>query len=142
MGVRVRFQWQTKYFSSWGAGLFSVLWILIFASIMQIFFPTEMMDMGISIAGESKLLFFHQKNTIFRCRCLFTIYYLRYPYDYASPITRRIHFCCNQSLLGHHQLILAHSQNAFPRSTLKIWNFLNFFFWSKRIGSKHALERF
>jgi len=40
-----------KDYSSWGAGLFSVLWILIFASIMQIFFPTEMMDMGISIAG-------------------------------------------------------------------------------------------
>ena len=122
---------------------------------MQIFFPTEMMDMGISIAGKSKFLFytitdirtgledchfgrkakmafetpvFHTgvKFDNFRCRCLFTIYYLRYPYDYASPITRRIHFCCNQSLFGYHQLILAHSQNAFTRSTLKFWNFPNF----------------
>ena len=43
----------TKMFSSWGAGLFSALWILIFASVLQVFFPTEMLDFGISIAGKS-----------------------------------------------------------------------------------------
>merc|ERR1711937_282938 len=40
-----------KDYSSWGAGLFSALWILIFASILQVFFPTEIFDFGISIAG-------------------------------------------------------------------------------------------
>lgn len=39
-------------YSSWGAGLCSVLWILIFATLIQIFFPTEAMDFGISIAGS------------------------------------------------------------------------------------------
>ena len=45
----------TKLFSSWGAGLFSALWILIFASVLQVFFPTEMLDFGISIAGKSPI---------------------------------------------------------------------------------------
>ncbi|KAK2194240.1 hypothetical protein NP493_1g05002 [Ridgeia piscesae] len=38
-------------FSSWGAGLFSVLWIVVMAGFMQIFFPSPMMDLGIAIAG-------------------------------------------------------------------------------------------
>lgn len=38
-------------FSSWGAGLFSALWILIIAGILQLFFPATMMDKAIAVAG-------------------------------------------------------------------------------------------
>ena len=38
-------------FSSWGAGLFACIWILMFATFLQIIWPTEAMDLGISIAG-------------------------------------------------------------------------------------------
>jgi len=38
-------------FSSWGAGLFAVLWVLIIAGFMQIFFQSELMDLAISIGG-------------------------------------------------------------------------------------------
>lgn len=38
-------------FSSWGAGLFAALWVLIIAGILQIFFPTEIMDKAIGIGG-------------------------------------------------------------------------------------------
>jgi len=39
-------------FSSWGAGLFSVLWVLILAGFIQMFFPSPMMDMAIAIGGS------------------------------------------------------------------------------------------
>jgi len=42
-------------FSSWGAGLFSMLWILILCSIMQIFLQSEMVDTV--MAGAGALLF-------------------------------------------------------------------------------------
>ncbi|ESP03537.1 hypothetical protein LOTGIDRAFT_137312 [Lottia gigantea] len=38
-------------FSSWGAGLFAFLWILILAGFLQIFFHTEFMDKMIAIGG-------------------------------------------------------------------------------------------
>lgn len=38
-------------FSSWGAGLFACLWVLILAGLLQLFFPTEMIDKAISIGG-------------------------------------------------------------------------------------------
>ncbi|CAC5417296.1 unnamed protein product [Mytilus coruscus] len=38
-------------FSSMGAGLFAALWILIIAGIMQLFFPSPMMDKAIGIGG-------------------------------------------------------------------------------------------
>ncbi|KAH3881263.1 protein lifeguard 4-like [Dreissena polymorpha] len=38
-------------FSSWGAGLFACLWVLILAMILQIFFPTELIDKAISVGG-------------------------------------------------------------------------------------------
>jgi len=40
-----------KDYSSWGAGLGSALWVLIFASLLHIFFPTEAADFAISIGG-------------------------------------------------------------------------------------------
>ena len=47
-------------FSSWGAGLASALWVLIFASLLHIFFPTEAADFAISIGGL--FLSLHQGN--------------------------------------------------------------------------------
>ena len=41
-----------KDYSSWGAALFSFLWILIGVSLMHIFFPTEIMDTVISFGGK------------------------------------------------------------------------------------------
>ncbi|XP_060064655.1 protein lifeguard 4-like [Ylistrum balloti] len=38
-------------FSSWGAGLFAALWILILAGLLQILFPTVMMDKAIAVGG-------------------------------------------------------------------------------------------
>ncbi|XP_071961507.1 protein lifeguard 4-like [Antedon mediterranea] len=38
-------------FTSWGAGLFSVLWVLIFASILQLFFQSEVMNLMIAVGG-------------------------------------------------------------------------------------------
>lgn len=38
-------------FSSMGAGLFAALWILIIAGIMQLFFPSPMMDKAIGMGG-------------------------------------------------------------------------------------------
>lgn len=42
-------------FSSWGAGLFSMLWILILSGIMQIFLQSEVLDTV--MAGAGALLF-------------------------------------------------------------------------------------
>ncbi|XP_052780131.1 protein lifeguard 4-like [Mya arenaria] len=42
---------STRDFSSWGAGLFACLWVLILAMFLQIFFPSEMVDKLISIGG-------------------------------------------------------------------------------------------
>ncbi|KAL5013925.1 hypothetical protein ScPMuIL_008195 [Solemya velum] len=38
-------------FSSWGAGLFSFLWILIIAGFLQILVPSPMMDKAIAVGG-------------------------------------------------------------------------------------------
>lgn len=38
-------------FSAWGAGLFSVLWVLIIAGFLQFFFQSEMFDKAIAIGG-------------------------------------------------------------------------------------------
>jgi FtsH-binding integral membrane protein len=38
-------------FSSWGAGLFSCLWILIIAGFMQMFFASEAMNLAIGVGG-------------------------------------------------------------------------------------------
>ncbi|XP_061187844.1 protein lifeguard 4-like [Saccostrea echinata] len=40
-----------KDFSSWGAGLFACLLILIFAGLLQLFFPTVLMDRLIAAGG-------------------------------------------------------------------------------------------
>ncbi|XP_041349886.1 protein lifeguard 4-like [Gigantopelta aegis] len=40
-------------FSSWGAGLFSLLWILILAGMLQLFFPSVLMDKAIAIGGAA-----------------------------------------------------------------------------------------
>ncbi|XP_074646857.1 protein lifeguard 4-like [Tubulanus polymorphus] len=41
-----------KDFSSWGAGLFAVLWVLILAGLIQMFFPhNKMLELGLSIGG-------------------------------------------------------------------------------------------
>ncbi|XP_013418294.1 protein lifeguard 4 isoform X6 [Lingula anatina] len=40
-----------KDFSSWGAGLFSVLWILILAGFLQFFFQSPMLERMMSIGG-------------------------------------------------------------------------------------------
>lgn len=40
-----------KDYSSWGAGLGTCLWILLFASILHMFFPTEAADFAISVGG-------------------------------------------------------------------------------------------
>jgi len=40
-----------KDYSTWGAGLFSMLWILILGGLMQIFFRSELMELGLAIAG-------------------------------------------------------------------------------------------
>jgi hypothetical protein len=53
-------------FSSWGAGLASALWILIFASILHIFFPTPGIDFMISIAGKLSFFWRQYKMTIAR----------------------------------------------------------------------------
>merc|ERR1712003_417608 len=42
-----------KDYSSWGAALFSFLWILIGVSLMHILFPTEIMDTVISFGGAA-----------------------------------------------------------------------------------------
>lgn len=43
---------QSKYdFSTWGASLFSFLWIIFFASLLQMFFWSETMEFVISIGG-------------------------------------------------------------------------------------------
>jgi len=38
-------------FSSWGAGLFAALWVLILMSILQLFIQGELLDRGIAAAG-------------------------------------------------------------------------------------------
>lgn len=38
-------------FSSWGAGLFSVLWVLIVAGFIQMIFPSQVMDMALAVGG-------------------------------------------------------------------------------------------
>lgn len=38
-------------FSSWGAGLFACLWVMIMAMMLQMLFPTVMIDRVISVAG-------------------------------------------------------------------------------------------
>jgi len=38
-------------FSSWGASLFAVLWVLIIAGFLQIFLQSEVVDLGIAVAG-------------------------------------------------------------------------------------------
>jgi len=40
-----------KDFSSWGAGLFSVLWVLIIAGFMQMFLQSELLDMAMAVGG-------------------------------------------------------------------------------------------
>ncbi|XP_050412624.1 protein lifeguard 4 [Patella vulgata] len=40
-------------FSSWGAGLFAFLWILILAGFLQIIFPSVIMDKMIAIGGAT-----------------------------------------------------------------------------------------
>lgn len=40
-----------KDYSTWGAGLFSMLWILILGGIMQLFLRSELMELGLAIAG-------------------------------------------------------------------------------------------
>lgn len=43
---------QSRYdFSTWGASLFSLLWILLFAGLLQIFFWSETMEFVISVGG-------------------------------------------------------------------------------------------
>lgn len=43
---------QSSYdFSTWGACLFTFLWILLVGSIIHLFFPTEIGDLMISLAG-------------------------------------------------------------------------------------------
>jgi len=43
---------QSKYdFSTWGASLFALLWVLIIASMLQIFFWSEAVEFVISVAG-------------------------------------------------------------------------------------------
>ena len=43
---------QSTYdFSTWAAGLFTFLWILIIGSIIHIFFPTEIGELMVSLAG-------------------------------------------------------------------------------------------
>lgn len=39
--------------SSWGAGLFSCLWILIIAGFMQIFLQSEIVDLAIAVGGAA-----------------------------------------------------------------------------------------
>ncbi|XP_069101715.1 protein lifeguard 4-like [Argopecten irradians] len=52
-GALTAYTFQSKRdFSSWGAGLFSALWILIIAGFLQILFPTAMMDKAIAVAGS------------------------------------------------------------------------------------------
>eukprot|EP00794_Sanderia_malayensis_P006141 gene6141-6847_t len=38
-------------FSSWGAGLFTVLWILVLAGFMQMMIPSELAHVGIAVVG-------------------------------------------------------------------------------------------
>lgn len=38
-------------FSSWGAGLFTLLWIVILAGIFQLFFQNEVIELAIAVAG-------------------------------------------------------------------------------------------
>lgn len=38
-------------FSHWGAGLFSVLWVLIIAGFMQMFLQSELLDMAMAVGG-------------------------------------------------------------------------------------------
>lgn len=38
-------------FSSWGAGLFACLWVLILAGLLQVFFPIEIVDKAIAVGG-------------------------------------------------------------------------------------------
>lgn len=46
------YTFQTKRdFSAWGAGLFSCLWILIFAGILQMFLGSTQMEMLLSVGG-------------------------------------------------------------------------------------------
>lgn len=46
------YTFQTKRdYSTMGAGLFSMLWVLILGSIMQIFIQSEWMEFGLAIAG-------------------------------------------------------------------------------------------
>lgn len=40
-----------KDFSSWAAGLFACLWILLLAGLLQLIFPTEVVDKALSIGG-------------------------------------------------------------------------------------------
>ncbi|RDD42829.1 Protein lifeguard 4 [Trichoplax sp. H2] len=46
------FTFQSKYdFSAWGAGLISILWMLIVAGFLQLFFKSEAADMVLAIGG-------------------------------------------------------------------------------------------
>ncbi|KAK3736417.1 hypothetical protein QZH41_004033 [Actinostola sp. cb2023] len=40
-----------KDYSSWGAGLFTVLWILMVAGFMQFFFQSELLEMAYAVTG-------------------------------------------------------------------------------------------
>eukprot|EP00112_Aurelia_sp_Birch-Aquarium-sp1_P010173 Seg2186.3 transcript_id=Seg2186.3/GoldUCD/mRNA.D3Y31 product="Protein lifeguard 4" protein_id=Seg2186.3/GoldUCD/D3Y31 len=40
-----------KDFSTWGASLFNILWILVLAGFMQILMPSEILHLGIAVAG-------------------------------------------------------------------------------------------
>ncbi|CAI8040449.1 Protein lifeguard 4 [Geodia barretti] len=43
---------QSKYdFSTWGASLFALLWVLLLASLLQIFFWSEALEFVISVGG-------------------------------------------------------------------------------------------
>eukprot|EP00795_Rhopilema_esculentum_P002164 gene2164-17754_t len=40
-----------KDFSNWGAGLFNILWIFILAGFMQILMPSDILYLGMAVAG-------------------------------------------------------------------------------------------
>ncbi|KAK3101629.1 hypothetical protein FSP39_004997 [Pinctada imbricata] len=50
-GLTVYTLQSKRDFSSWGAGLFACLWILIIAGFLQLLFPTAMMDKAIAVGG-------------------------------------------------------------------------------------------
>lgn len=51
LGLTVYTLQSKRDFSSWGTGLFAVMWVLIFAGLMQMFIPSTQMELLTSIGG-------------------------------------------------------------------------------------------